>query len=361
MPKAAVYQGANKEFVIKEFPLTKPEKDMALLRLVASGVCGTDLHIVNGKLGIEPPKVIGHEFVGEVVELGSETSNLKIGDHVIATIAVPCGECLLCRSEDDANCVYMGVTNGGNPEEAPHFHGGFGEYNYSPIKNLVKIPKSINPKTASVFACAGSTVIHAFSLARRANVDMDGLDTCVVQGLGPVGMFAVAYLSGMNIKNVIAITGRENRKREELAKSLGAAKVFSLEKNSLEEIDGYVKGVSNGLGADLAVEASGNKDAFLQGLELLRNRGAYLVPGQYSNSGTIPLPPQVITFKALHIIGSSQYSIADIEEYVRFLEANKDIHPVIDSMISEYPLNEINRAFEDAKQGRNVKTILIGR
>ena len=97
MPKAAVYQGANKEFEIREFPLTKPQKDMALLRLVASGVCGTDLHILNGKLGIEPPKVIGHEFVGEVVELGSESDTLNVGDNVIATIAVPCEECLARR------------------------------------------------------------------------------------------------------------------------------------------------------------------------------------------------------------------------------------------------------------------------
>jgi threonine dehydrogenase-like Zn-dependent dehydrogenase len=360
VPKAAVYQGANKEFEIREFPLTKPQKDMALLRLVASGVCGTDLHILNGKLGIEPPKVIGHEFVGEVVELGSESDTLNVGDNVIATIAVPCEECLLCKTGDDANCVNMGVTNGGNPYDEPHFWGGFGEYNYSPIKNLVKIPKSINPKTASVFACAGSTVIHAFSLAKRANVDLENLKTCVVQGLGPVGMFAVAYLASLKVENVIAITGRENKKREELAKSFGSTKIFSLEKNTFEEIDGYIKSVSGGLGADLAVEASGNKDAFLQGIDMLRNRGVYLVPGQYSNSGTIPLPPQVITFKALHIIGSSQYSAVDIEEYVKFLEENRDLHPVIDSMITEYLLSDINKAFENAKQGKNVKTILVG-
>ncbi len=363
MAKAAVFKGPNVPFEIKEYKITTPPKGYARISLIASGVCGTDLHIHKGKLGIEPPKIIGHEFVGRVEELSSEDIkeyDIYVGDNVIVNIASPCGECLLCKTDDDANCINMGVTNGGNPENSPHFWGGFAEVNYSPVKNLIKVPKQLSPKTVSVFACAGSTAIHAFNLGKRANVDMNNMNVAVVQGLGPVGMFAVGYLAAIGIKHVIAITGKENIKRESIAKSFGVSKVFSLDMNTIEDVIAYIKSVNDGIEADLVFEASGNVNAVPQGIQMLRNRGVYLVPGQYSSSGGVKMNPELITFKAIHIIGSSQYSVSDVLSYLKFLEENERLYPVIDSMITEYPISKINEAFDDIKAARNIKTILVG-
>lgn len=363
MAKAAVFKGANLPFEVKEYELCTPPKGMALMRLIACGVCGTDIHIHKGKLGIEPPKIIGHEFVGKVVDISGEDSEkygIAAGDNVIVDIACPCNECHLCHTGDDANCINMGVTNGGDPEESPHLWGGFAEYNYSPVKNLIKIPAGLDPRTVSVFACAGSTAMHAFSLARRANINISDVNVVVVQGLGPVGMYAALYLAAMKIKNVIAINGCRDEKREKIAYSFGISKVFNLEEHSIEDIRNYIHSVNNGLDADLVFEASGNINAVPQGMELLRNRGVYLVPGQYSNSGSVSIQPQLITFKALQIIGSSQYSVSDVEAYLSFLEKNHDLLPLIGVMITEYPVSRINEAFDDAKAGKNIKTILVG-
>ena len=96
-----------------------------------------------------------------------------------------------------------------------------------------------------------------------------------------------------------------------------------------------------------------------QGMAMLRNRGVYLIPGQYSNSGTVSIAPQLITFNALRIIGSSQYSVADVHAYLDFLKAHKDLHEVIRNMATPYKVEEINRAISDAASGRNIKTVLI--
>ena len=109
----------------------------------------------------------------------------------------------------------------------------------------------------------------------------------------------------------------------------------------------------------MVLEASGNPAAFPQGLAMLRNRGVYLVPGQYSNSGGVMVEPQMITFKALHIIGSSQYSLSDIRRYLAFMEKHPQLHETVLSLATCYAIEDVNRALADAGAGKNVKTMLV--
>ncbi len=360
--KAAVFTGVEKPFDIREYPVDRAPAGMAGIRMIASGVCGTDIHFHRGRIPLEPPKIIGHELVGRVEDLAEEDGRpygLKVGDHVIVDIASPCGECLLCHSGDEANCLHMGVTNGGDPEQPPHLWGGYAEYNYSPVGNLIRIPASLDPTLVCVYACAGPTALHAFALAERANCGLEKAQVAVVQGLGPVGTFAVAYLASLGIPHVAAVTAGNNPAREALARDLGATDVLNLDASGEEEVIRRIRRLSGDIGADLVFEASGSPKAIPVGMRMLRNRGVYLVPGQYSNSGEIAIQPQLITFSALQILGSSQYSVADVETYLRFIGANPRLHPIIRSLIAAYPLEQVDRAFEDAKAGKNVKTILI--
>lgn len=360
--KAAVFMGAHKDFEVREFEVTKCPENYGQMELIASGICGTDLHMHNGKLAVGAPSIIGHEFVGRIIDLDkaeAEKYGLEIGDAVIADIAVPCGECILCKNGDDANCVNMQVTNGGSIEVAPYLYGGYTEVNYTPLTNLIKIPESIDTTVAATFACPGPTAIHACCLAERAGVELSKINVAVVQGLGPVGTFAVMYLKRMGVKKVYAITAGNNLKREELAVSLGADKVFNLTREGTENVTKALLSENGGLGVDLCFEASGAPQAVVQGMEILRNRGIYLVPGQYSASGGIEIQPQIITFKALHIIGSSQYSMIDVHKYLEFLDVNPDLHPLIEKLGSKYKVEQINEAIIDAKSGNNIKTLLV--
>ena len=360
--KAAVFSGALQPFEVREFDITKTPSGYGKSELIASGICGTDLHFHRGKLFIQPPTVIGHEFVGKLVECDeneAEKYGLKTGDNVIADIAVPCGKCLLCKSGDDANCVNMKVTNGGSIDTPPYLYGGYAEVNYTPLSNLIKIPNELDPKAVAVFACPGPTVFHSVRLAEKAGEKIDENTVAVVQGLGPVGIFALLYLKAANVKKIYVICRKDNEKRQNLALQLGVDKVFSLEKDGSENITKILQSENGGLGADLCIEASGAPNAVPLGMNILRNRGVYLIPGQYSNSGGIEIQPQMITFKALHIIGSSQYSVCDVEDYLVFLKNHADLQSNILKLGTFYPVSDVNKAFEDAEAGKNIKTLLV--
>ena len=361
--KAAVFMGANKTFNVREFDVVNTPSGYGRSELIASGICGTDVHFHNGKLAVNAPTIIGHEFVGKLIDLDEREGakyGLKKGDNVIADIAVPCGECILCKNGDDANCVNMRVTNGGSIEDPPYLYGGYTEVNFTPLTNLIKIPEELDPTMTCIFACPGPTAMHAFALAKQAGVDCKKINTAVVQGLGPVGTYAVMYLKAIGVEKVFAITAGNNIQREDLAKKLGADEVYNLTRTNATEInEAIIRQSQDCLGVDLVFEASGAPAAVPQGIELLRNRGVYLVPGQYSNSGGITIQPQMITFKALHIIGSSQYSIADVKAYLEFLCKHKELHETIKKLGNYYPISQVNKAFEDAKAGNNVKTLLV--
>ena len=358
--KAAVLVAKDAPFDVREYAVTMPRRGQALLKLKASGVCGTDSHIHGGKIWeIVREQVLGHEFIGEVIAMADDDATaqgIAVGDTAMVYIAVACGECPLCRSGDSANCVNMKVTNGGAPADAPHFHGGFAEYSYAPVANLVKVPADIDPLVASVFACPGPTTLHAFAIMRRAGFAPESVTTAVVQGTGPVGCFAVLYLSRLGVKNIVAVS-RGNRHRD-LVKSLGATEIMSLSETTEGDIAGRVKAMTGSLGADLVFEASGNPAAIPLGIELLRNRGVYLIPGQYSNSGTAAIHPQQITFKALALLGSSQYDMDDIAAYLAFLRDNKPLHGLIRSLATCYKVEDINTAFADIAERKNIKTVL---
>ena len=360
--KAAVFTGVDQPFDIREYDVEPTPAGMATLDLIASGVCGTDLHIHRGKIPLPAPAIIGHEFVGRVAEIAeadAQRYGIRPGDAAIVDIACPCGQCPLCQAGDDANCLNMGVTNAGDPGQAPHFFGGYGEVNVSPVANLVRIPEGLDPEMVCAYACAGPTTIHAFRLAERANCRPEAWRTAVVQGIGPVGTFALLYLAKLGVKNVVAVASRRVESRDRLVRELGATETLYLNELGAEGVIERVRRLSDGIGADLALEASGNPRAFPQGLRMLRNRGLYLVPGQYSNSGGVPVEPQLITFQALQIIGSSQYAMQDVRDYLDFLLKHPEVHGLIASLLARYAVADTNQAFQDAKAGRNIKTILI--
>ena len=358
--KAAIFTGAGQPMEIREFPITATPAGYGRSDLIASGVCGTDLHFYRGTLAVGTPSIIGHEFVGKLTDCDpaeAEKYGLAIGDNVIADIAVPCGECLLCKTGDDANCVNMGVTNGGSIEEAPYLWGGYTEVNYTPLSNLVKIPEGLDPTAAAVFACPGPTAMHAFRLGTQAGLDWAQIKVAVVQGAGPVGSYAAMYMKAMGVPTVYVIAKNVSAEREALLRKLGVDEVYDLATDA--HITEKLQAENGGLGVDLCYEASGAPNAFPQGMNILRNRGIYLVPGQYSNAGGIEIQPQLITFKAVRIIGSSQYSMIDVKDYLAFLERNPALVPVIRDLATCYPVSEANKAFEDALAGKNVKTVLV--
>jgi D-arabinose 1-dehydrogenase-like Zn-dependent alcohol dehydrogenase len=360
--QAIVFESSGRSFSLKSYEVLKPLDGSALVSMERSGICGTDIHIAEGRLPLPQGEwIVGHELVGRIAELGKGVavdglgSKLSTGDAVIACVAIPCGTCASCQRGETASCMNFGVTYMRDPKDAPHFFGGFGEVLHSPFVNLVKVPEGIDFDAVSAFPCGGPTVIRAFTYAGG----LEKGELVVVQGTGSLGLFAIAYAVAAGCK-VVAIGSGSNPKRNELAKALGVSEVLDFRKMDkaarLARIQAIAKEMKRGNGADLVIETSGAPDAVPEAMDLLRTRGRYVVPGQYSNSGAVSIQPQLITFKALRITGSGQYTLKDIATYLDFIKGNPAIAKVFASCVAKYKLSDWQAAFKDAKAGLNVKT-----
>ena len=363
--KAAVYAKAGGSLEIREYPVLPPFPGGVRLRLDYSGICGTDIHILEGRLAIPPVFIPGHEFIGTVEEMDSNVkidglgNPLAIGDRVIACVALPCGHCFSCRNGHTASCLNFGVSNIRNPQEAPHFFGGFGDYLQQPASTCIRIPEGLDLAAVAALPCAGPTSIRAFSVAGGV---VPG-ELVIVQGTGPVGLFAIAWAVRAGA-TVVAIGSGSSPERLKMAKEFGAVEVIDYRQmpteKRLEKVQGMAKDLGRGNGADVVFEASGAPNAIPEGMNLLRTLGRYIVPGQYSSSGKVEIQPELITFKALKLIGSGQYKLTDIAEYLAFLRKYPELQKLFAASISHrFTVSQANEAVACASQGKAIKAVFV--
>lgn len=339
MGNAAVFTGVGKPLEVREYPVLAPPAGGVRLGLQFSGICGTDLHILEGRLAVPGPFIPGHEFVGTVEALGTGVTTdglgqpLQVGDTTVACVALPCGRCFTCRQGETSSCLQFGVTYIKDPAVAPHFFGGYADFLQQPAQTLVRLPAGVQAVAAAAFPCAGPTIVRAVTAA-------GGLATgevVVVQGTGPVGLFAIAWAVQAGCR-VIAIGSGATPVRQQRARELGAVEVMDYRSvpaaERRERVLRAAAECGRGDGADVVIETSGAPQAIPEGLNLVRTLGRYIVPGQYSASGGVEIQPQQITFRALHIIGSGQYRLADVGTYLAFLAAHPELQVVLASCIT---------------------------
>src|SRR5579872_1860315 len=193
--KAAVIHELSKPLSIEDVPVPELEYGEILVRTKACGICGTDLHIIDGT-GYKPklPHILGHEPAGVVAKLGPGVTKFKIGDRVVPNIFFTCGECFFCRTNRETMCTnFKGALGVG-------INGGYAEYFKAPAKNLFILPDKIGFEERSVIADAVVTSVHA--VRRRAQVKAN--DVVVVIGVGGVGqsVMQIAKHSGARVFGV---------------------------------------------------------------------------------------------------------------------------------------------------------------
>lgn len=360
---AAVFTGPQRPLEIKTYPVEAPGEGDALLSLRSSGICGTDVHIWEGRLPIGCTCIPGHEFIGRVEALGAGVTRdgcgapLAAGDEAVACVAIPCGRCASCRRGESASCLAFGVTYTRNPETAPHLFGGYAQALFSPSANLVKLPSGLPAQTAGAFPCAGPTVLRA--LAYAGGLHPGAL--VVVFGSGSMGLFAAALAAGHGCQ-VILVASRSQPERWELCHRTGAIDVLDYRQGDLETrkaaVMEYARQINHADGADLVMECSGNPAAFLEGLAVTRTRGRFVVPGQYSIGAPVSVSPEQITFRALQITGSGQYTLEDLRAYLLLMRASTPLQELADACVTHtYAVQDANQAMRDACAGVCVKGV----
>ncbi len=265
------------ELVQKPYPKILEARD-AIVRVTMSSICTSDLHIKNGFVpNAQEGVTLGHEFVGEVVEIGSGITNLKVGDRVSANCETFCGECYFCKEGFINNCQNGGWKLGCSID------GCQAEYVRVPYADtgLTKIPENLSYKNALF---VGDILASGYFGAELCEVSPE--DTVAVIGSGPVGLCAMISAKIMGAKTVIGIDIDSLRLKVAKEQSL-ADYIF----NPLEcDIEEEIKTLTFGRGADKVIEAAGGENTFEMSWKIARPNGIIGVVAMYEKNQTLPLP-----------------------------------------------------------------------
>ncbi len=258
----------------------------AVIRVEASGICGSDLHIYHGRVAIEPGFVIGHEFVGTVVAVGDEVSRVAEGDRVLGTYSTACGECFFCARGDFHKCDNGRVF--GHGATLGSLQGAQAELLLVPNADLTlrRVPEGLADDVALFAGDVMGTGYHAI-----AESGLESGGSVAVLGLGPVGLCAVQAAKAAGAGLVVAVDTVAARLA--MAESFGAIPVHLTE----ADVRGSVKEATEGRGVDVSVDAVGHPDALELACRLTRKAGTVSVIGVYAER--LDLHMGIVWIKAL--------------------------------------------------------------
>jgi len=358
-----VERGAPMQILDVQVPRTI-ERHAVLVRNRAVTICATDVHLAVGGIAsrdaaADLPVILGHEMVGEIVQMnGNEHDSLGTplaeGDRIVWTHGF-CGQCPECVVEHMPTlCQHRRGYMSARPTEYPFLNGGFAEYGYVfPTSGRIRVPDRIPDAVAAASSCALRTMVHAFDRLGA----LQERHTVVIQGAGPLGLFATAKAVTAGPERVIVIGGPAGRLA--LARSWGAAAVIDVEADRdprarLER----VLDLTGGRGADVVIEVSGVAGAFTEGIAMLRRGGRYLIVGQIHDTDVAFNPSQIV-MKQATLIGSLSGAVDHYARALRFLDNTTDRFDWTRMITSEQPLEQIDDALERMRTYRDIKPAVV--
>jgi 2-desacetyl-2-hydroxyethyl bacteriochlorophyllide A dehydrogenase len=291
--------------------------DDALVRVEASGICGSDLHIYHGRVPVEAGFTIGHEFVGTVVEAGPDVERVAVGDRVLGCFHTACATCTACLRGDYHRCE-RGRTFG-HGSKLGDLQGAQAELLLVPRANLTlrRVPEGMADEVALFAGDVLGTGYHAV-----AHAGMRAGDTVAVLGLGPVGLCAVQAALAGGAARVFAVDAVEQRL--EMAARFGAVPLHLTE----QDPKGAVRAATGGRGVDVVVDAVGDPAPLALAISLARDAGTVSGIGAYAGKGEVPIG--LAWLKGLTLRLGLANVIAHVDRVLALIEAGKlDPSPLV--------------------------------
>jgi S-(hydroxymethyl)glutathione dehydrogenase / alcohol dehydrogenase len=362
--RAAVLEQFGEPLVVQEVDLAEPRAGEVLVRLVACGVCHTDMYTASG---VDPsgyaPTVLGHEGAGVVERLGAGVQSLALGDHVVTLFSPQCRECVHCRSPETNLCLAIReqqnlgylpdgstrLSRGGEPIR--HFMGTstFAEYAVLPEIALAKVDREAPLDRACLFACGLSTGLGAAMFTAEVR---EG-STCVVFGAGMVGLGAVAGCRLRGAERIVCVD--LSPERLELARGQGATECWEADEHTVAR----VLESTGGFGADYTFEATGLVAVMRQAVEAARmGWGLCTIAGVAGKGETLDIVPRLL-ITGRRVRGSSFGGVKgrdQVPELVDlYLRGELDVDPFISHRMG---LDEANRAFALMQAQDGIRSVL---
>jgi len=329
--KAAVWKGPE-QLDVEDMPIpsVKDPYDVQV-KVAACGVCGTDVHMLDGKFPMfSPPRVIGHEYVGSVSALGSAVTKLTVGDRVAVEQGLTCGRCYYCRDGRENLC-----------ESRLAHPGGYAEYTCVLERMCHKLPDGLSFEVAALaepVACA----LRVLDI-----VEIRSGDIALVQGGGTIGCIMTQLLLHSGVSKVILSEPLAHRRA--IAKEMGAIPVDP----KTEDLPAILKRETEGLGPEYTFDCVGNARLLEQAIELVQKGGTVCVVGVADPEGVASIRPYRLFEKEVKIMSSllRPYTFARAIRWLPHL----NLRPILGV---EYPLAETKAAIQALRQGKGLKILV---
>ena len=354
--RAAVITAHNRPLEIQRVPLPELDPGSLLVRIVASTLCGTDVHRWHGPLagGDSLPIITGHEPCGIIEEINGERTDIlgnpvKPGDRIVWSY-VSCGHCYYCTVALQP-CICRGRASWGHNRSDlhPYLLGSCAEYMYVPPQcQIIQVPDEVSSASAAAAACAYRTVMHGFDRLRAIKSN----ETVVIQGSGPLGNFATAVARDHGAKQVLVIGAPAARLV--VTKRMGADEVLNLEEiTDPAARRKWVHDHTAGRGADVVIQVANNL-AVPEGLTLLRDGGRFLCIGAGGKADiAVDRLPAEMTFHTIRS-GEPRHWLQAID----FLASRKNTFPFEEMITASYSLDQANEALQAMASYRVVKAVI---
>ncbi len=356
--RAAVLPGPGRQVELRDVPLPRLEPGEVLLETLASEVCGTDVHLRHGRLaGVPWPVIPGHVSVGrirEAREVDRDASGTPVGPGSVVTffdVHGACGACHFCLVARTPNrCPSRRVYGITEPAEEGLL-GGWAERIWLRAGvRMLALPEALSVDDLIGGGCG---LFTGFAAVDRAEVRL--AETVAVQGIGPVGLAAIAFARAAGASTIMAIG--EPAARRELALAMGADFVLPLDDSDRVAA---VREATPGHGADIVIEASGHPEAIPEGLAIVRDGGRYVVAGHYTDAGVVEVNPHTgINRKHVEIRGQWGSDFHHWRRAIDMLARRRDHIPTARVIGKRYRLEEANQALDDVEALRVTKAVIV--
>jgi len=314
-----------------------------LIKVKFAGICGTDIHIWHDQFPYWPPVVLGHEFSGEIVKIGSSVEGWKVGDRVVGEPHTrACGVCQLCRTGNIQICEQKRSPGWG-------IDGAFTSYIKMPAYLLHKVPDNVSFEEAAIVEPAAIVAHHVLERGR-----VEPGDFIAIFGAGPIGLLAAMMARAAGASKVMIVgTSIDEKVRFKVAKKISVDYIVNVQN---EDPVKKVMDFTNGIGADLVVEASGAEPAINQAVKVVRKMGRISAIG-LTGKNRISLPWDAAIFKVCNIIFNQSSSYTGWNKVISLLSSDKiNLAPIITHKVT---LEEWETAFEAVEKGEAVKILFV--
>jgi 2-desacetyl-2-hydroxyethyl bacteriochlorophyllide A dehydrogenase len=320
------------------------EPDDAIVRIEATGVCGSDLHIYHGRVQIEPGFTIGHEYVGTVIAAGDAVTAVAPGDRVLGTFHTACGECFFCRRREYHRCVQSRTF--GHGATLGSLQGTQAEEALVPHANLVlrRVPDGM---ASDVALFAGDVMGTGFHAAVASGLQPG--DVAAVLGLGPVGLCAVQAARAIGAARVLAIDSVPERL--EVARALGGEPLHLDE----DDVRAAARAATEDRGVDVCIDAVGHPQALEQAIRLTRPCGSVQCIGVYAERAEVHMG--LLWLKSLTLRGGQANVIAHVDRVLAMMSAGLlDPTPLV---THHMPLDDAPDAYATYDRREALKIVLM--